>query len=140
VKERLATAVQQAQAADIARGATSVGPHRDDWRFLLNGRPLSSYGSRGQQRTAILALKMAEIGWMTAVTGEQPVLLLDEVVAELDAQRRAALLQTVQTAQQAVLTATDPAMFTGEFLAQATSLKVEHGRISHAESTGAPDR
>ncbi|MCL4267041.1 MAG: DNA replication/repair protein RecF [Anaerolineae bacterium] len=140
IKTRLAEAVRQAQPADIARGATSVGPHRDDWRFLLNGRALSSYGSRGQQRTAILALKMAEISWMTAVTGEQPILLLDEVVAELDAQRRAALLQTVQSAQQAILTATDPAMFTAEFLANAVSLKVENGRISYAESTGSPDQ
>lgn len=136
VKSRLAEAMQQTQAMDIARGATNVGPHRDDWRFLLNGRALSSYGSRGQQRTAILALKMAEINWMTAVTGEQPILLLDEVVAELDAQRRAALLQTVQSAQQAILTATDPAMFTAEFLARAASLKVENGRITPAKSTG----
>jgi DNA replication and repair protein RecF len=136
VKNRLAEALRQTQAADLARGATSVGPHRDDWRFLLNGRALSSYGSRGQQRTAILALKMAEINWMTAVTGEQPILLLDEVVAELDAQRRAALLQTVQSAQQAILTATDPAMFTSEFLTSAASLSVENGRISYAESTG----
>lgn len=140
IKARLAEAVRLAQPADIARGATSVGPHRDDWRFLLNGRALSSYGSRGQQRTAILALKMAEISWMTAVTGEQPILLLDEVVAELDAQRRAALLQTVQSAQQAILTATDPAMFAAEFLANAVSLKVENGRISYAESTGSPDQ
>ncbi|MBE7533299.1 MAG: DNA replication/repair protein RecF [Chloroflexi bacterium] len=136
IKTQLAEVLRQIQPADIARGVTSVGPHRDDWRFLLNGRALSSYGSRGQQRTAILALKMAEINWMTAVTGEQPILLLDEVMAELDAQRRAALLHTVQSAQQAILTATDPAMFTAEFLANTTSLQVSNGRISYAESTG----
>lgn len=140
IKTQLAEVLRQIQPADIARGATSVGPHRDDWRFLLNGRALSSYGSRGQQRTAILALKMAEINWMTAVTGEQPILLLDEVVAELDAQRRAALLQTVQSAQQAILTATDPAMFTAEFLGNTTSLHVSNGRISYAESTGMSDQ
>lgn len=138
IKTRLAEALRQTQPADIARGATSVGPHRDDWRFLLNGRALSSYGSRGQQRTAILALKMAEINWMTAVTGEQPILLLDEVMAELDAQRRAALLQTVQSAQQALLTATDPTMFTGDFLSKAVSLEVANGRVSHTQSTGSP--
>ncbi|MCZ7671459.1 MAG: hypothetical protein M5U34_32160 [Chloroflexi bacterium] len=71
-------------------------PHRDDWQFLLNGRSLSDFGSRGQQRTAILALKMAEINWMTRQTGETPILLLDEVVAELDAQRRALLLDYVK--------------------------------------------
>jgi len=129
IKTRLATAVQQTQTQDIARGATNVGPHRDDWRFLLNGRPLGSYGSRGQQRTAILALKLAEISWMAATTGDQPVLLLDEVVAELDAQRRAALLQAVQTAHQAILTATDPGMFTTAFLDKSTCLQVENGRV-----------
>lgn len=129
IKSRLADALKMTQTQDMARGATTVGPHRDDWRFLLNGRDLSSYGSRGQQRTAILALKMAEISWMTAVTGDQPVLLLDEVVAELDAQRRAALLQTVQTASQSILTATDPAMFTAEFLRGATNLHVANGRV-----------
>lgn len=130
IQSRFAEAVQQTQVQELARGATTVGPHRDDWRFLLNGRALSSYGSRGQQRTSILALKMAEINWMTAVTGDQPVLLLDEVVAELDAQRRAALLQTVQSAHQAVLTATDPGMFTPEFLQIAATLQVENGRVT----------
>ncbi|MCP4361978.1 MAG: DNA replication/repair protein RecF [Chloroflexi bacterium] len=117
------------EAKDLARGTTSIGPHRDDWRFLLNGRALSSYGSRGQQRSALLALKIAEIQWMTAITGDQPILLLDEVMAELDEQRRAALLQTVQSVQQAILTATDPGMFTKEFLQQATNLKVVNGRV-----------
>lgn len=130
VKKRLTATVHQAQAQDIARGATSVGPHRDDWRFLLNGRALSNYGSRGQQRTAVLALKMAEINWMAATTGDQPVLLLDEVVAELDARRRAALLQAVRMAHQTILTATDPGMFTREFLDNSTCLHVENGRVN----------
>jgi DNA replication and repair protein RecF len=90
---------------------------------------LGSYGSRGQQRSAILALKMAEINWMTKVTGETPVLLLDEVVAELDEQRRALLLQYVQQSTQAILTATDPGMFTADFLQNSTSMHVKNGRI-----------
>lgn len=130
VAARFATAVGQAQAQDIARGSTSVGPHRDDWRFLLNGRVLQNYGSRGQQRTAILALKLAEIHWMASSTGEQPVLLLDEVAAELDVHRRAALLQAVQTAEQAILTSTDLGMFNPDFLANSHCLQVENGRVS----------
>jgi len=122
--------MDQALDHDLRRGATSVGPHRDDWRFLLNGRSLSSYGSRGQQRTAILALKIAEINWMSTITGDKPILLLDEVVAELDEKRREALLQTVDAADQAILTATDPGMFTDAFLHSATSFKVENGRVS----------
>ncbi|MFO7682402.1 MAG: DNA replication and repair protein RecF, partial [Chloroflexota bacterium] len=67
--------------------------------------------------------------WMTRQTGETPVLLLDEVVAELDAQRRAVLLNTVQHAHQAFLTATDPAMFSRDFLRNATGFLVENGRV-----------
>jgi DNA replication and repair protein RecF len=129
VSERFAKLLQESLATDITRGATTIGPHRDDWSFQLNGRSLGSFGSRGQQRTAILALKMGEINWMTAVTGEQPVLLLDEVVAELDEQRRAALLGAVSQTTQAILTATDPGMFTEQFLQTATRMAVENGRI-----------
>lgn len=121
--------ITAAKAHDIARGTTSVGPHRDDWSLQLNGRSLAHYGSRGQQRTAILALKMAEINWMTRITGETPILLLDEVVAELDEQRRALLLNYVKGVNQAILTATDPAMFTQDFLRQATSFTVANGRV-----------
>ena len=130
VSERFAKLLEESLATDIARGATTVGPHRDDWSFQLNGRSLGSFGSRGQQRTAILALKMGEINWMTAVTGERPILLLDEVVAELDEQRRSALLSYVTETTQAILTATDPGMFTDPFLQTATRMAVENGRIN----------
>jgi DNA replication and repair protein RecF len=129
ITEQFAEAVASSYAADVARGSTSVGPHRDDWRFWLNGRNLGSYGSRGQQRSAILALKMAEINWMKQQTGETPVLLLDEVVAELDEQRRALLLHYVQQSSQAILTATDPGMFTTDFLRNSTSMTVHSGQI-----------
>ncbi|MCB8927311.1 MAG: DNA replication/repair protein RecF [Ardenticatenaceae bacterium] len=130
VSERFAKLLQESLATDIARGATTVGPHRDDWSFQLNGRSLGSFGSRGQQRTAILALKMGEINWMEAATGERPILLLDEVVAELDENRRGALLSCVTETTQAILTATDPGMFTEPFLQQATRMHVENGRVT----------
>jgi DNA replication and repair protein RecF len=136
VAHRFERALEVAQENDLARALTSVGPHRDDWRFWVNGRELSSYGSRGQQRTAMLALKMAEIDWMVAETGETPVLLLDEVVAELDEQRRALLLTSVQSASQAILTATDPAMFTESFLNQATTMIVSQGQVRLDSSPG----
>lgn len=134
VAERFAAAVELSFKADLAGGATRIGPHRDDWQFLLNGRSLSSYGSRGQQRTAILALKMAEINWMTRQSGEVPILLLDEVVAELDAHRRALLLNYVKDANQALLTATDPAMFSKDFLRNSASFLVENGRVQLGHS------
>ncbi|MAT98729.1 MAG: hypothetical protein CL608_16425 [Anaerolineaceae bacterium] len=130
VTERFVKLLQESLSTDIARGATTIGPHRDDWSFQLNGRSLGNFGSRGQQRTAILALKMGEINWMTTVTGERPILLLDEVVAELDEQRRSALLSSVSETTQAILTATDPGMFTDSFLQQATRMEVENGRVN----------
>lgn len=129
IQAKFSEALAAAQANDIARGATSVGPHRDDWRFWINGRDLSRYGSRGQQRSAILALKMAEINWMNAATGESPILLLDEVLAELDEHRREMLLSYVLKSSQALLTATDPAMFTAGFMKQSTSMTVSNGRV-----------
>ena len=129
IEERYAAALAQAKTADLARGATNVGPHRDDWLFQLNGRSLSNFGSRGQQRTALLGLKLAEINWMRQTTGDTPILLLDEVVAELDEYRRALLLNYVKEVNQALLTATDPAMFTQDFLRQATSYRVQNGRV-----------
>ncbi len=129
VGDRFAAELADSHAADIARGSTSVGPHRDDWCFWIDGRFLGDYGSRGQQRSAILAMKLAEIEWVSRHSGETPLLLLDEVLAELDSRRRDLLLRTVQNAEQAVLTATDPAMFSTDFLAQAHSMTVSAGRI-----------
>lgn len=129
IRQRFALALQSALSNDIVRGASSVGPHRDDWQIQVNGRDLGAYGSRGQQRSAMLALKMAEIQWMTQTTNETPILLLDEVVAELDEQRRALLLHYVKNATQSLLTATDPGMFTADFLREATTMHVRNGRV-----------
>ncbi|MGD8856846.1 MAG: DNA replication/repair protein RecF [Chloroflexota bacterium] len=136
VAQRFAANLAQSEKQDIASGSTQLGPHRDDWRFWTDGRNLSSYGSRGQQRTAMLALKLAEIHWMAAQSEDAPVLLLDEVVAELDERRRALLLETVQSVSQAVLTATDPGMFTAGFLQTAALLQVVGGRVTADDSTG----
>ena len=129
IRNRFREMIDDVEAVDIARGTTSIGPHRDDWRFWVNNRELNSYGSRGQQRSAILALKIAEIHWMTQITNESPILLLDEVVAELDEHRRASLLLAVKGSTQAILTATDPGMFTQSFLNEETNMRVENGRI-----------
>lgn len=136
IAERFAAELTAARAADLARGASTVGPHRDDWAILVNARNLGQFGSRGQVRTAILALKLAEIGWMKAATSDVPILLLDEVGAELDQHRRNALLAYVlaqvggRGAAQALLTSTDPGMFPADFLTQATVLRVREGRVT----------
>lgn len=126
---RFRQGLEEALERDLARARTTLGPQRDDWAFVVNGRDLGSYGSRGQQRTAVLALKMAEIEWMASETAETPVLLLDEVVAELDERRRELLLNFIRRGAQVILTATDPGMFTPSFLKQSSVMQVEGGRI-----------
>jgi DNA replication and repair protein RecF len=79
---------------------TTIGPHRDDLRIAANSIDLGHYGSRGQVRTALLALKLAEVSWLQEKTGHWPVLLLDEIMAELDMKRRSDLLLTCATANR----------------------------------------
>jgi DNA replication and repair protein RecF len=111
---------------------TLVGPHRDDFRFIADQIDLGTYGSRGQQRTAILALKLAEVEWIHDKTGDWPILLLDEVLAELDAQRRAYLLARLGQVSQSLVTTTDLNMFEAAYRAQATLLRVVAGRVEAA--------
>ncbi|MBI5842200.1 MAG: DNA replication/repair protein RecF [Chloroflexi bacterium] len=115
---------------EIARGVTTIGPHRDELRFIVNKVDLGAYGSRGQMRTTLLALKLAEVEWMKERTGEWPVILLDEVMAELDLQRRADLLKYVGESEQVLLTTTDLNLFTPEFVQHAEIWKVQAGVVN----------
>jgi DNA replication and repair protein RecF len=114
---------------DIARGVTTIGPHRDELRFLENGIDLGVYGSRGQVRTAMLSLKIAEMTWMEQKTKFSPLLLLDEALAELDPTRREDLLQRVTSSGQTLLTTTDLDLFSADFIGDATLWKVNDGRV-----------
>jgi DNA replication and repair protein RecF len=118
------------RAEEIARGVTTVGPHRDELRFLSNGVDMGDFGSRGQVRTTLLALKLAEVAWMKQRTGNWPVLLLDEILAELDVQRREDLLDVLAESEQAVLTTTDLHLFAPQFVSQATVWRVQAGAIT----------
>jgi DNA replication and repair protein RecF len=126
LRERL----RRSRAEEIARGATLSGPHRDEIRFIAGGVDLGIYGSRGQARTGVLALKLAETAWMRAKTGEWPILLLDEVLAELDTNRRRDLLTRLGEAEQCVLTTTDLSLYPDEFSHNATVWFVQSGRVS----------
>jgi len=123
------TRLMALRSEEIARGVTTIGPHRDELRFLANGIDLGDYGSRGQLRTALLALKMAEVNWMKERTGEWPVILLDEVMAELDLQRRADLLKYVGESEQVLFTATDVNMFAHEFVEKSEVWRVQDGSV-----------
>ncbi len=114
---------------EIARGVTTIGPHRDELRFLANNIDLADYGSRGQVRTTLLALKLAEVSWMKERTGEWPVILLDEVMAELDVQRRADLLRYVGESEQVLFTTTDLNLFSAGFIEKVDVWRVESGRV-----------
>jgi DNA replication and repair protein RecF len=124
--------LRQARREEIARGVTVVGPHRDDVHFTVDGVDMTLYGSRGQQRSTALALKLAEVDMMLQVTGESPLLLLDDVMSELDAKRRARVMAMVDGVEQAILTTTDWSDFSEEFRAQAYLLQVTAGHIEAA--------
>ncbi|GAC1397315.1 MAG: DNA replication/repair protein RecF [Vulcanimicrobiaceae bacterium] len=94
------------RVAEVARRTSLVGPHRDDVVFRLGGRSLAAFGSQGQQRTAVLALKVAEYGVLEARSGEAPLLLLDDVLSELDPERQRAFLRSVGSFEQAFVTTT----------------------------------
>jgi DNA replication and repair protein RecF len=134
LSETYGAALANRRRHEIDRGMTLVGPHRDELRFLVNDQiDLGKFGSRGQQRTAVVALKLAEVDWMRSRTGEWPILLLDEVLAELDAMRRAFLLAQVNGVEQTLITTTDPGLFDADYLSDVTLLKVEGGRIFEEE-------
>jgi DNA replication and repair protein RecF len=121
--------LQKLRSDEIARGITTLGPHRDELRFLANGIDLGTYGSRGQARSAILALKIAEVAWMHAKSGHWPVLLLDEVLAELDTQRRVDLLDKLAQSEQVMLSTTDLDLFTPDFVNKAVVWHVANGGV-----------
>jgi DNA replication and repair protein RecF len=117
------------RSSEIARGRTLAGPHRDDFRFYDGQIDLHHFGSRGQQRTAVLALKLAEVAWMVQNTGQRPILLLDDVMSELDMERRRYVCEHLYHAEQAIVTTTDLETLTPELLNHATLYHVSQGRL-----------
>jgi DNA replication and repair protein RecF len=122
--------LKQERRESIQRGVTLSGPHRDELRLMINNRDAGLYGSRGQARTAVMSLKLAELQWMHENTGEYPILLLDEVVAELDQSRRTYLLNRIDGVTQTLLTTTELEIFIPSFLERAKVWHVIEGQIS----------
>ena len=91
---------------DIDAGVTLSGPHRDDFRFLFNGRDMEFFGSRGEQRMAVLAIKLAELEYIAKEKGSRPVLALDDIFSELDEEHREAVLGVIGK-QQTIITAAE---------------------------------
>ncbi|HYM15894.1 MAG TPA: DNA replication/repair protein RecF [Dehalococcoidia bacterium] len=123
--------LQATHARDIAAGVTLTGPHRDDLAMTLGGEPAAAFASRGQQRTAALALRLAEAALLYARSGERPILLLDDVLSELDADRRASVLATLD-ADQVWITSPDPDRFDAALLSRAQVWRIDAGTAERA--------
>jgi len=119
---------------EIWNGATLVGPHRDDVAFISGDRPLTEFASRGQQRTAILALKLAELDVLAALDGRPPLLLLDDVFSELDPERRAHLVRRIGDLPQAIVTTTTTDDLDPALVAASTVWSVEPGYVRSAHA------
>jgi len=131
IRDGFRARLRELRSEEISRGVTTIGPHRDELRFLANDIDLGNYGSRGQIRTTLLALKLAEVNWMKDRTGEWPVILLDEVMAELDLQRRADLLKYIGESEQVLFTTTDLNLFAPGFVEKAEVWKVSGGKVEN---------
>ena len=124
-----AIAVQKSLPEDLRRGSTTIGPHHDDLVIWLDGRDARSYASQGQQRTAVVSLKLAEAGLVARRTGERPLLLLDDVLSELDLERREALLRKVASSGQVIITSVEAGPFPPDLITSSRVWSVTEGRI-----------
>lgn len=118
---------------EIERGVTLAGPHRDDLSFYVNGKDVQTFGSQGQQRTAALSVKLAEIECIKEEVGEYPLLLLDDVLSELDDNRQSHLLNAIQGKVQTFVTTTSVSGIYHDTLQKATRYKVIQGEIYKME-------
>jgi DNA replication and repair protein RecF len=132
--EALEHELDQSARADVDRGFTMHGPHRDDLLVDLLERNVRRFGSQGQQRLALLALMLAERDVLEVARQERPVLLLDDVLSELDVKRRSKLLDLLREGGQTVITTADPAAITDE---EITRLAVSSGAIAEAKPAAA---
>ena len=121
--------LEERKFEEIARHQSCVGPHRDDVYFYLNDKDATKFASQGQQRTIVLAIKLAEIELIKNKNGENPILLLDDVLAELDDLRQNYLLSSISDDTQTIITSVDTLLFDNEFLRNVTIFKISNGEI-----------
>ena len=129
IAEQLRDALDERRGREIAQGMTVCGPHRDDFELLVDGMEAAAYASRGQSRTAVLSMRLAEAQHLKDRQGQEPVLLLDDVLSELDASRREHVLRRAVRYEQCFVTTSDPASASDALLANATRLTVQDGRV-----------
>jgi len=122
-RERFRQLLSLSRQEERRAGLTLVGPHRDDLMFALSGMELRRYGSQGQHRTFLIAMKIAEFEFLRTLSGETPILILDDVFSELDVHRASRLLETVSPLGQYFITTTDERIFPGTFFAESGNKK-----------------
>jgi len=123
-------AFEEKRNEEIARVQTVIGCHRDDVSFYINNTEAKKFASQGQQRTIVLALKLSELDFIQNIIGESPVLLLDDVLAELDKTRQNYLLSSIKKDTQTIITTTDISGFNEKFLEDVTIYNIESGKIN----------
>ena len=130
LQTRLRAALEAGRVEDVRRGITRIGPHRDDLRFLIDGHAAGVSASRGQQRSAALALRLAEVAYSTQRTGEAPVLLLDDILSELDAGRRERVMGVAYGVEQVIITTPDADRPGPDVLTGARRFRLEGGALT----------
>ena len=129
ILENYKKALEENFTEEIRKKQSLIGPHRDDIIFFINNKESTKFASQGQQRTIVLALKMAEIDIIKEKAGTSPILLLDDVLAELDDKRQNYLLNSIDSDTQTIITSVDTLFFNEEFLKDVKIFKIENGEI-----------
>ncbi len=129
ITEALREKLTERRGQELARGMTVTGPHRDDLALALNGMEAAAFASRGQTRTAVLALKLAEASYLREVRGQEPVILLDDVLSELDAARRDQVIGHASQYHQTLITTADADSIFRQLPPDTTRFHVEGSRI-----------
>ena len=127
ISEKMRAALKESKKEDIGSGFTNIGPHRDDFNIIINNRKAKVFASQGQQRSAVLSLKLAEANVLSDLTGENPVILLDDVLSELDKKRRDFLMNEIKNYQVFITTCE---LSGEEYLKEGKKFFVEEGKIS----------
>lgn len=134
IRHSLRSAMERLQEEELRRGNTLVGPHRDHLLLRVNGIELRTFGSQGQQRTAALSLKLAELRWLEQNLGETPLLLLDDVMSELDEERRRRVMDLTQNVEQIFITCAQERTFSEAILRNAGVFRIEEGSVTEVQN------
>ena len=129
ISKAFKNSLEEKREEELRRGQSCTGPHRDDVIFYINNNEATKFASQGQQRTIVLALKLSELEIITLKTGEEPVLLLDDVLAELDDIRQNYLLKSIGKNIQTIITSVDTVLFEDDFLKDVQIYTIENGNV-----------